>query len=376
VKRKLTTVTICDLLLPGDWKQRLKSEQVRRLSGSGEILQPPAIRAADKSVIWGGDRLAAMHLGGRQTCEVWMLDVDEDTAEEMRLVENAHRRHDNRDDLLDRLVALQMRRLEDRKQRTEQLPYDSDDNSERQPGRPKTVVGEAREVVAAAVGTTTEAVRQAQARVAAGAQSGAGEPGSQPAGAAPPLGSATPGLDITVALDGIDKLLTSAVTAITKLAKEHPELTERFPLQDLKWELQRKVAPGIRAMKPIGSCGYCKGYPGELENCAACRGSNWLTSDQVKDIPPDLLIVGEGAGIYREGEFVTLAALAAKRSPRVVRPTVGRETSAPAETSDAARHADSRERPASAKPGKHVDIRVVRDDGSEESWLEPWTDTK
>ncbi len=392
--RRLKFCTILKLSLPGDWRERLESESVKRLAASGDILQPPAIRKADQSVIWGGDRLAALHARGAQEAECWEIDCDEETAEEMRLVENAHRRHDNRDELLDRLVILHQRRLEQQKQRDDQLPYAAYDNSERQPGRPKTTVGEAREAVAAAVGTTPEAVRAAQSRVAAetGPPSAQGKAlGDASLVSLSPLGSATPGLDIAVALDGIDRLLTQAVTGITKLCKEHPELTDRFPLQDLKWELQRKVAPGLRAMKPIGVCGYCKGWPGELENCAACRGSNWLTSDQVKDIPPDLLVVGEGAGIYREGRFVTLAELdkarakksgpgtTAGKTPVVGQPPNRGQTGGT--RSWPVRNTASGSEPEPARLGgralsKRIDVRVVGEDGSEESWLGPWTDTK
>jgi hypothetical protein len=304
MNRRLQFVAIDSLRLPGDFRARLESHNVKSLAGSGEILQPPAIRKEDRSVIYGGDRLAALHLRGEKETECWVYEVDEDQAEEMRLVENIHRRHDNKDFLIAKLVALRERRLTlTQDANSGQTDHPAPDAPE--PGRPKTPRGLAREQVAAAAGITTEAVRSAEKRAAA-ADREVHDDGPAPAQDSP----ASPGLAESLALDELDRLLMAAVKAITKLAKEFPALVERFDVAGLKWKLQREVAPGFRAMRPQDRCLFCKRWPGVMENCPACKGGGWIVADQLNDIPKELLATGKDEGIFVEGEFVTLKALA------------------------------------------------------------------
>lgn len=347
MNRALRFVTIMDLRLPGDFKARLASEGVRQLADSGDILQPPAIRKADSSVIFGGDRLAAQHLRGAQQAEVWVVDCTEDEAEEMRLVENLHRRAENKDHLKTALLRLAERRVAARLASEQQLPPTAGDNAApRKPGRPKTEKGIAREEAAVAAGTTPEAIRKAEQRSEA-ATCGDVHPGADvfhPEGHAPPV-APPPGADIAEKLDAIDRLLVQATGLVTKLAKEHPELVERFQVQGLKFALQREVAPGFRAMRPFRICAYCKEVPSELPLCGACKGSGWMTADQLRDIPVELLVGGERAGIFMDGKFVTLAQLAA-----------------------------AAERKAKKAPAKKVDVRLVDEAGHEEPWTDTWTE--
>jgi hypothetical protein len=100
------------------------------------------------------------------------------------------------------------------------------------------------------------------------------------------------------------------VKSITKLAKEFPALVERFPVQDLKWKLQREVAPGFRAMRPQDRCPFCKCWPGVIELCPACKGSGWIAMDMLNGIPKELLAKGKDEGIFVGGTFWTLKELA------------------------------------------------------------------
>lgn len=316
--REYRRMSLAAMRLPGDWQQRLASAHVAALAASGEVLQPPAVRKADRSVIFGGDRLASLHVRGESEAWIWLYDVDEDEAERMRLVENLERRHDNRDKLKAQLVALELRRAP--AVTLGNLPIVADAEQQKKPGPPKSAKGVAREKAAEALGVTPEAVRSAEKREAArqrhddepevGTQQlGDGtQPVPAPAGAAasPP---AAPGLDIAVALDEVDRHLKAALAGVTKLCKAHPELVERFGVQQAKWQVKEGAA-ALRAMKPAAPCLYCKCWPSELPNCAACKGSGWLTEDAMKgDVPPELRILGEGEGIFVGGVFVTLADL-------------------------------------------------------------------
>ncbi|MCA1824373.1 MAG: hypothetical protein LC640_08960 [Frankia sp.] len=309
MNRTLRTVAIDSLCLPGNWRQRLAAPHVRALADSGEILQPPAIRKADRSVIYGADRLAAQHVRGDVEALVWVVNCDDDEAARLRLIENLHRRHDDRDALADALVALELRRLEAATAASQGMtPPVISGQPDRKPGRPVTDKGKAREAAAKALGTTKEAIRSAEKRAAKDTDQVIDFHEAPPA---------VPGLDVATALDEIDRHLRAALTGITKLAKEHPELTERFPLGDVKWTLKEKVAPGIRACKPEGRCPYCKLVASELPNCAACKGSGWVTGDQMRDVPKELLLDGPGEGIFVGGKFVTLAELERQKySPR------------------------------------------------------------
>lgn len=347
MNRTLRTVALSSLSLPGDWKHRLSSERIRAMAASGDILQPPGVRAADRSLIFGGDRLAAMHARGEAEAEVWLIDCTEAEASRMRIVENLHRRADNADALKDQLVALELRLAAEREtmgNSTTSVTSETNDadlppDTELPRGPKKSPKGLAREAAAAALGTTPEAIRSAEKREAARAKAATspveGQPGSPVADhadgqATPPL---VPGLEVATALDEIDRHLRAAMAGITRLAKAHPELTERFPLGSLKWTL-RETAAGLRACTPAGGCAYCKSWPTELPNCGACKGSNWLTADQQKDVPAELLAGGEGEGIFVGGEFVTLAELDRRqRGRRVVsKSSRGQERAAAAGT--------------------------------------------
>jgi hypothetical protein len=312
MSRQLRTVAIDSLRLPGDWRARLDSHGVKEMAKSGPIHQPPAIVKATREVIFGGDRLAAMHLRGEAEAEVWVYDdLGDDDITEMRLVENIFRRHDNRDFHLAALVALREKRIvagDDLPPLTQEANSGQTDHpapDAPEPGRPKTPRGLAREQVAAAAGITTEAVRSAEKRAAA-ADREVHDDGPAPAQDSP----ASPGLAESLALDELDRLLMAAVKSVTRLAKEFPALVERFPVQDLKWKLQREVAPGFRAMRPQDRCPFCKCWPGVIELCPACKGSGWIAMDMLNGIPKELLAKGKDEGIFVEGKFVTLKALA------------------------------------------------------------------
>lgn len=330
MNRRLSTVALSSLNLPGDWKHRLSSERVRAMAASGDILQPPGIRAADRSLIFGGDRLAALHVRGETDVEVWLIDCTEAEAARMRIVENLHRRADNQDALKDQLVALELRLAAERATLVEPtgsvtsetngadlLP---DTDLHRRPK--KSARGLAREAAAAAAGTTPEAIRSAEKREAARAKEaaqsiGAPQATAENAESPPSPPPAVPGLEVATALDEIDRHLKAALASITRLAKAHPEMTERFPLGTLKWTL-RETAASLRACAPAAGCAYCKSWPTELPNCGACKGSGWLTKDQERDIPAELLVTGEAEGIFVGGEFVTLAELDRRQRGRKV----------------------------------------------------------
>lgn len=302
--RTLRVVAIESLRLPGDWLKRLAAPHVRALADSGDILNPPAMRKETREVIHGGDRLAAMWLRGEKEAEVWVYgDLTDDQVEEMRATENAYRRDP---DLAARarLVAKRTAELAE-----EPLTESAVVTSETEPaevaklprGPRPSAEGQARAEVAAATGVSKNALEKQASR----------ERHKDDAPVAPPS-PATPGIEVAIALDELDRLLMAGVTAITKLAKAHPELTERFDVASLKWKLQREVAPGFRAMRPQDRCPYCKCWPSEMPNCGACKGSGWIVADQLNDIPKELLAKGAEEGIYVGGEFITLQALAKK----------------------------------------------------------------
>lgn len=370
MNRALKWVTIMDLRLPGDFKARLASEGVRQLADSGDILQPPAIRKEDSSVIFGGDRLAAVHKRGNQQAEVWVIDCTEDEAEEMRLVENAFRRETDHGARA-ALVARHLAAIDARKATQEAINFQSKEKPKR--GRPLTAEGAARAEVAAATGVSKNALEvqahreKAEQRSEAGAQQGDGNQSvPAPAGVAPP-----PGADIAEKLDAINALLVQATGLVTKLAKEHPELVERFQLQALKFKLQREVAPGFRAIRPLATCGYCKLVASELPNCGACKGSGWLTQDQHADMPGELLVTGDGAGIFMDGKFVTLVQLAAEAFRRTAKKTSAlRELLSSPDVKSVRRTGGA----GGQQMPRTMDLRVVDEAGHEEPWSDTWAE--
>jgi hypothetical protein len=326
------TMKLASLVMPGDFRQRLEAARVKDLAESFArvpLLQRPGVRARDKKVIFGGDRLAALSVAGETWVEVDLWDCTDAEMAEARDTENARRRE--RDEAA-------LRRLVERRaaeeEAAEEVPWDTGadvsdvtngparaemlqskqlpPDAEMRRGRRKTPAGRAREAVAKQAGTTPKAVKEVEQR--AKAREGRIRHDDT---VVPPPPVETHGIradDDTAAairlihnsLHSIDLILRRAKTELSGflgvLEKVTAALTVQLDAQELARVLDEATRV-VRGAKPSDLCVYCALVPSERKRCAACRGSGYLTADQMRSVPKEL----NGTQIYVNGKLRKVA---------------------------------------------------------------------
>jgi hypothetical protein len=60
-----------------------------------------------------------------------------------------------------------------------------------------------------------------------------------------------------------------------------------------------------RSKMPASVCPHCK-LTSLRKGCLACRGRGWLREREMANVPADLLMGGENAGVYVDGEWTPL----------------------------------------------------------------------
>ena len=317
-------VAISSLRLPSGWKQVLASDQAARVGKSLEhapILQRPAIRKADRSVIFGLHRIAAASRDGQTTVVVDVWDVDEAEAAEMRDIENGIRRPpdvDAQQRLLDKWTADIKGTRDDANSATPvaKLPTAA------RPGRPKTPRGEARENLAAARGVSPGAQARADQRKAK----------AEEAETLPQLPESwlyrlgafeTWGVEISEdfaqvvvqarqAVDAVGAKLNAVLSSITAQQKEaEATVSVMLDFNGLYSRLQQD-AGALRSARPEALCCYCKAVPLLMRNCKGCNGLGTVGRDALANAPAELKVGGDEAGVYlKPNEFRRLSELAA-----------------------------------------------------------------
>lgn len=284
-------LSIKSLRLPGDIKDRMRQQHVIDLARSmvdvtgGEPGQPPTV-TPEKDVVTGRDRIAACMVNGLKKIWVRVGVFTREEREEWEIVENLHRRHDDRTALLARLSELRKARL-----RTEQGGTDV-------PASDQTITARARAEVARDAGVTPATVRKAEQRARAkDAGEGAADPvipgrvgqGSEPP---PPIRTFGVPVDPTLlflaeeqqhVLDALDRALQTAQAAASqcKGVTGVEQLGER-----LRAELHR-MAADVRRERPAALCPAGKGTC--APSCRLCHGKHLVAEHLLENLPAELL---------------------------------------------------------------------------------------
>ena len=294
------SISTAKIIAPGDLRARQKSTDVKDLAASIKKLGDEPIHAITArrtkrgwEIVAGRDRYAALVL--LKAKSTWVHVVVEATPLELieaEIHENLRRRVVDRDKLVASLV-----------ERTEKLlgeiPHNLNGNSPRQ-GRPKTARGEAREIVAKAEGTTTEAVRAAEYREARD-EGPAGNRDEKAAPPAPPI--ETWGLPLSAeaayllvdeieGLKEIDHLGRRAQVAVTKLV--NARLPEAHAQRILS--VAHELGVLARAVMPAAICPYClNGARSTPVGCNTCGATGYVRAEQLAGIPRELKVPVDGA---------------------------------------------------------------------------------
>lgn len=336
-------VAIGKIIGPGDLKRRQATDDVKALAISIEKLggEPQNAIVARKTkrgweIISGRDRYSALLLikAKKATIHV-VLEATPLELLEAEIEENLKRRDVDRDALVAEMVRRAAKLLPQRSEADKLSGSTHKDNEEsRDVTRARTAEGEAREVVAKAMGTTPEAVRAATKRNTAREEAarevvgnGAGASTAAPAPAPLPIeahGHPFPAayqVRVMIVLDALiacDKASQAAQRALTEMESV---------LTDLKWkpaeaqrlrELAKQLGAAARAARPAHACPYCwddnEPRVADEPRCKVCGGEGTLTDDQAKNVPPEVWSSdepepGDCAHAYRKGAKPTGACL-------------------------------------------------------------------
>lgn len=284
------------IVAPGDLNARMKAPHVVELAISTDRLgKRPGNRPWVMKVrhgwklIAGRDRFAAHSINGEKQLPVEV--VLEATTEELATLErheNLHRRQDNRAAMIREEVEAEALRI---------AALRTSDTSVSKVGRPKSAEAEAREHVAARLGTTPGAVKEAVRRekVREGAAGSTGSPVEAPAAPVIPpspietFGNELPErvrgevVPVLAALKDVLLHVGRAKTAAQALMLVSFDTAPQARIEDAIAELQGMV----RGLTPTHACPYCI-KKGVDKRCAACGGNGYVTKAVFASAPAEL----------------------------------------------------------------------------------------
>lgn len=295
--------------LPALCEEAFTKELARSIQDIG-VMQMPRVRQGSNEVVFGEHRIAAQYLNGATEVEVEVVPLTDDEAEEQSLAENLFRRAIDRTAGLARYAEIAARRV------NVELPP-ADAGEPRGPGRPKTERGVAREMAARELGTTPEAIRQAEYRQRKRDEA---DSGSDVRGCIEDFGVPIPpevevcAHRVQEAIDEADGLVRKLGSATTALEKAGVSATRLSPVK----EARQALAHAVRRARPSAQCPWCKNVADLQSKCAGCGGNGYAMADQLDDLPAELKLKGGAAMVMRDGKFVPYAAKAKKPVATIV----------------------------------------------------------
>lgn len=295
------TVPIKRLKVSGEFAKKRRSQVAKEIAGTlaetAGFVQLPVISSANEIVV-GEHRIAAALESGAKSVEVRVVDADAREIRRLRAIENLFRRHMTGEERDRELAAFVADVEADISGQTDQqlrsaLPVNSTGN----PGRPKSARGQAIEKVAAAVGSTPEAVRSAVKRAEANDSAPTSQPSVQTA--PPPIetwGLAAPEAmvpeelaevaKVQAVVDSIDRLLRKAQTEAAALRGGSPLGSHTYAEI---YSYIHRAADEVRRSRPHAICPYCKRVPQVRAQCMACHGLGVVPECECENIEPALL---------------------------------------------------------------------------------------
>jgi len=270
-----------------------------------ELIHAPTVRMPGNVLLCGRDRMAALLLLKAKRLWVRLCDCTDIEAADLEASENVHRRADSRSDVLARAVRAKEQLLT-AQGGTVVPPMQS-------------VKAEARKAVARDAGVSTDAVRKAEQRSAEKAAAddpfaAAAEPEFVPnlklLGVPIEEGRATCEMAShqQAAIDEADKYLRLAQAALKRL-----ELNTA--MQQLYADVHR-VASRVRSHRPESICPWCKHIPALVGNCSGCQTMGYVTEEQARNAPRELLDTNFAPVVAVNGAFRLYADALAGNLPK------------------------------------------------------------
>lgn len=294
----------------------VKAIQSSLVTTGGQPAEPIVVDK-NNNIVAGRKRLAACLNEKVPFVDVMVFDGTADELEQICLVENVRRRHlvgPELDEEISKLVTLQMASVPHEDTDGEDEEEEPAEKEEPKRGRPKTDTTKAREVVAAKIGTTPEAVRSAEKRA------------KQAAAPKEPV-KTPPAIDRDSAIDmlGVDapakliKLTNEEHSLLSDLYSDLVEMSKRITRISKATgrtytaldEAVHNAGAVCKREVPSHICVWCKCHSRLQKTCLGCKGKGYLTVGEMeaihdKKLREQLLQSGDDAGVYVDGKFVPL----------------------------------------------------------------------
>jgi hypothetical protein len=233
------------------------------------LIQFPVVDSTTMRVVSGRDRIAAHLINNEAMVEVRMVDGTAEELEALEVAENLERRHDDRNALRARYVAILERAI------AAKGIHVDESTTIAQRGRPKTAHTKAVEAVAELEGVKPAMVRRSEAKVKAAA-----EPPKAPA---PPEPRAE---DRAVA--EYNEAIVASVAAIGAAARTLAVLAAHDWLPSARAKRTRDelklLAKVLDSETLVGECPCCP-ERGVLPRCGVCNGTHYVTEFQLAGAP-------------------------------------------------------------------------------------------
>lgn len=316
-------VKLDTIVLPGGFAKRKKEQHVLELAASirhSGVISLPVVDSKTRKLVAGGDRLAALMTLKVAQHEVRMVTGTPDELEAITLEENVRRRRgDDYDGMIKRLIQLAVIGGHELPAKVASKPAPEPEPAK--VGRPKTERGTAREEVAAKLGKTPEAIRQADKRARRAEQEAEEEkiPVEVRLAEKPPITTFGVVLDVEFAkaivaaqeqIDLADSYIRRAQGALTTLKGQG---SLGGPLHHRMQAEVHQAAVAVRRERPDSVCPCCKLIPALKFTCTFCGGIGVVSVDKLANVAPELLLSGEKAVVVDgKGGFFSYARESAK----------------------------------------------------------------
>lgn len=305
------TVAIEKLKLDGDWKTRLASPRVADRAKSIQrfgLLQAPIMRASDRRLITGRDRVAALVTLGTDDVEVHVVECSDSEAEQIASAENLERRHLSAGELAQETRATVAALAES-------IAKENPEKRLRGPGRGGSAQADAERELAAQQGVQPSTIARRRQRAEKRSAAGTAPKGGLAKAPAPkPRSAAVETFGLPVEEDWLASLvegqrLTSEGLNLFRRVALVLGALEKVPHHPARLQRARETLATARhelsGMRPWAVCPWCKGQSPAIDACSACEGTAFAVESQKPACPPELLDRNRVA-FYDHGELTPL----------------------------------------------------------------------
>lgn len=297
------SVRVTEIVKPGGWRALLKEPRIAALGESfkraGNIALP-VLRKSTMEIVAGKDRIAAHDSLGAEWVEVRLWEGTDLEMRQVRADENLQRRQftESEREAMRADVEAKAGAIRTRSEKVQEAEtvQDTHQRGAAQIGhRKRTPEREAMREVAAEHGVTERAVEKAIAKPVPAKPTGPQMPDAA--------------LLLQAGLAGVRATAARAMAQLTDLLKKLPDAYAEGADLALLHRHFKHAATQTKMAQPERLCPYCKAQKKHTKDCPACKGLGYLTPAQGSDVPKELLVEGDGAGIYVGKKFVRLADL-------------------------------------------------------------------